>query len=183
MEKFFSFINLIYIYICHNLTHCCTYFKKSTYPPPTKPYQTYMAGQPVYGGVNDPRLGDIHDKSDPGYFGHIELARPVYHYGFLDIILKALRCACFHCSRITLEETDFRFRKAKCIKNRKRRLIAMHELIRPKRKCDHCNGVQPKYTRVGLHVEIEFADEMERMPGSSGDKKQFLSAQKAVEIL
>jgi DNA-directed RNA polymerase II subunit RPB1 len=59
----------------------------------------------------------------------------------------------------------------------------MHELIRPKRKCDHCNGVQPKYTRVGLHVEIEYADEMERMPGSSGDKKQFLSAQKAVEIL
>jgi hypothetical protein len=145
--------------------------------------QTYMAGQPVYGGVNDPRLGDIHDKSDPGYFGHIELARPVYHYGFLDIILKALRCVCFHCSRITLEEEDFRFRKAKGIKNRKRRLTAMHELIRPKKKCDHCNGVQPKYTRVGLHVEIEYADEMDRVPGSSGDKKQFLSAQKAVDIL
>jgi DNA-directed RNA polymerase II subunit RPB1 len=142
-----------------------------------------MAGQPVYGGVNDPRLGDIHDKSDPGYFGHIELARPVYHYGFLDIILKALRCVCFHCSRITLEEEDFRFRKAKGIKNRKRRLTAMHELIRPKKKCDHCNGVQPKYTRVGLHVEIEYADEMDRVPGSSGDKKQFLSAQKAVDIL
>jgi DNA-directed RNA polymerase II subunit RPB1 len=145
--------------------------------------QTYMAGQPVYGGVNDPRLGDIHDKSDPGYFGHIELARPVYHYGFLDVILKALRCTCFHCSRITLEDTDFRFRKAKTIKNRKRRLIAMHELIRPKKKCDHCNGVQPKYTRVGLHVEIEYADEMERVPGGSGDKKQFFSAQKAVDIL
>ncbi|KAL3809055.1 LOW QUALITY PROTEIN: hypothetical protein ACHAXA_001717, partial [Cyclostephanos tholiformis] len=145
-------------------------------------YETYMAGQPVYGGVNDPRLGDIHDKSDPGYFGHIELARPVYHYGFIDVILKTLRCVCFHCSRITLEDTDFRFRKAKSIRNRKRRLTTMHELIRPKKKCDHCNGVQPKYTRVGLHVEIEYADEMERIPGGSGDKKQFLSAQKAVDI-
>jgi DNA-directed RNA polymerase II subunit RPB1 len=56
-------------------------------------------------------------------------------------------------------------------------------LIRPKKKCDHCNGYQPKYTRVGLHVEIEYADEMERVPGGSGDKKQFLSAQKAVDIL
>jgi hypothetical protein len=34
-------------------------------------------GQPVYGGANDPRLGSIHDKSDPGYFGHLELAKPV----------------------------------------------------------------------------------------------------------
>ncbi|EJK46059.1 hypothetical protein THAOC_35301 [Thalassiosira oceanica] len=145
-------------------------------------YETYMAGQPVYGGVNDPRLGDIHDKSDPGYFGHIDLARPVYHYGFLDVTLKALRCVCFHCSRITVEDTEFKFKKARGIKNRKRRLNAMHELIRPKKRCDHCNGFQPKYTKVGLHVEIEYADEMERMPGTSGDKKQFFSAQKAVEI-
>ena len=58
-----------------------------------------------------------------------------------------------------------------------------HALIRPKKKCDHCNGYQPKYTRVGLHVEIEYPDEMERVVGGSGDKKQFLSAQKAVDIL
>lgn len=58
-----------------------------------------------------------------------------------------------------------------------------HALIRPKKKCDHCNGYQPKYTRVGLHIEIEYADEMERVHGGSGDKKQFLSAQKAVDIL
>lgn len=162
-------------YIAHILIHVI--------PLLNSPDQTYMAGQPVYGGVNDPRLGDLHDKSDPGYFGHIELARPVYHYGFLDTTLKALRCVCFHCSRITMEDTEYKFRRAKMIKNRKRRLNAMHALIRPKKKCDHCNGYQPKYTKVGLHVEIEYADEMERVPGSSGDKKQFLSAQKAVDIL
>jgi len=145
-------------------------------------YETYMAGQPVYGGVNDPRLGDLHDKSDPGYFGHIDLARPVYHNGFIDTTLKALRCVCFHCSRITMEDTEYKFRRAKTIKNRKKRLSAMHALIRPRKKCDHCNGYQPKYTKVGLHLEIEYADEMERVPGSSGDKKQFFSAQKAVEI-
>eukprot|EP00580_Thalassiosira_gravida_P018881 CAMPEP_0201660330 /NCGR_PEP_ID=MMETSP0494-20130426/2988_1 /ASSEMBLY_ACC=CAM_ASM_000839 /TAXON_ID=420259 /ORGANISM="Thalassiosira gravida, Strain GMp14c1" /LENGTH=1751 /DNA_ID=CAMNT_0048138163 /DNA_START=124 /DNA_END=5379 /DNA_ORIENTATION=- len=145
-------------------------------------YETYMAGQPVYGGVNDPRLGDLHDKSDPGYFGHIELARPVYHNGFIDVTLKALRCVCFHCSRIIMEDTEYKFKRAKTIKNRKKRLTAMHVLIRGKKKCDHCNGFQPKYTRVGLHLEIEYADEMERVPGSSGDKKQFLSAAKTVDI-
>ena len=82
-----------------------------------------------------------------------------------------------------MEDTEFKFQRAKMIKNRKRRLEAMHALIRTKKKCDHCNGFQPKYTKVGLHVEIEYADEMERVIGSSGDKKQFLSAQKAVDIL
>ena len=155
---------------------------------------TYINNKPVIGGLFDPRMGvlepglicptDGHDyMKTPGYFGHIELARPVYHYGFLDTTLKALRCVCFHCSRITMEDTEYKFRRAKMIKNRKRRLNAMHALIRPKKKCDHCNGYQPKYTKVGLHVEIEYADEMERVPGSSGDKKQFLSAQKAVDIL
>lgn len=92
------------------------------YPNPS---QTYMSGQPVYGGVNDPRLGDLHDKSDPGYFGHIELARPVYHQGFIDVTLKALRCVCFHCSRITMEDTEYKFQRARQIRNRKRRLDAM----------------------------------------------------------
>jgi len=26
------------------------------------------------------------DKECPGHFGHIELAKPVYHVGFLDIV-------------------------------------------------------------------------------------------------
>jgi DNA-directed RNA polymerase II subunit RPB1 len=88
--------------------------------PPTN--QTYVAGQPVYGGVNDPRLGDLHD---PGYLGHIELARPVYHQGFIDVTLKALRCVCFHCSRIKMEEGEYKFQMCRKIRNRKRRLDAM----------------------------------------------------------
>ena len=86
-------------------------------------------GQPVYGGANDPRLGNIHDKSDPGYFGHLELASPVYHQGFFDVILKSLRCICFHCSRIRMESDEFKFQKCLQIKSRKRRLEAFHDLL------------------------------------------------------
>eukprot|EP00428_Durinskia_dybowskii_P008579 CAMPEP_0170296226 /NCGR_PEP_ID=MMETSP0116_2-20130129/48251_1 /TAXON_ID=400756 /ORGANISM="Durinskia baltica, Strain CSIRO CS-38" /LENGTH=128 /DNA_ID=CAMNT_0010547805 /DNA_START=32 /DNA_END=414 /DNA_ORIENTATION=- len=63
-------------------------------------YETQVQGQPVYGGANDPRLGNLHDKSDPGYFGHLELARPVYHQGFINVVLKTLRCICYSCARI-----------------------------------------------------------------------------------
>jgi DNA-directed RNA polymerase beta' subunit len=40
-------------------------------------YEAYVNGKGVYGGVNDPRMGDMGDRDDPGHFGHIELARPV----------------------------------------------------------------------------------------------------------
>ena len=141
-------------------------------------YETQVNGQPVYGGANDPRLGDIQDKSNPGYFGHLELARPVYHQGFFNVILKTLRSICFHCSRIRMESDEFKFQKCLKIKSRKRRLEAFHDLLRNKKKCDHCQGVQPKLTKSGLHVEAEYMDES----GIAGDSKQFLSGEKVVEI-
>jgi len=154
-------------------------------PPGIIRYETNINGQPVYGGANDPRMGDVHNKSDPGHFGHIELARPVYHNGFFSVMLKSLRCVCFHCSRIVIdvEQDGFKFKQCRKIKNRKRRLDAMHALLRPreKRKCDHCKGHQPKYSKVGLHVEAEYSDQMDSVPGS-GDRKQFLPAAKVVEI-
>ncbi len=61
---------------------------------------------------------------------------------------------------------------------------AFHSLLRSKekKKCDHCGGFQPKYTKVGLHIEAEYSAEMDSIPTSSGDRKQFLPAAKAVEI-
>jgi DNA-directed RNA polymerase II subunit RPB1 len=138
-----------------------------------------MQGQPVYGGANDPRLGNIHEKSDPGYFGHLDLARPVYHQGFFQVTLKVIRCVCFHCARIKMAPDEFKLQKALLIKNRKRRLNALHELLRGKKKCDHCQGLQPKYTKVDLHLEAEFPEE--NTEGS--DTKQFLSGETAVKIL
>jgi len=146
-------------------------------------YETTINGQPVYGGANDPRMGDIHSTSDPGHFGHIDLARPVYHQGFFTVVLKGLRCVCYHCSRPVMDESEFKYQKCKKITNRKRRFEAFHYLLkgREKRQCDHCNGFQPKYTKVGLHVEAEYSEQMESIP-HGGDRKQFLPAAKAVEI-
>lgn len=140
-------------------------------------YETQVHGQPVYGGANDPRLGNLHDKSDPGYFGHLELAKAVYHQGFFNPMLKALRCICFHCSRLVMQEDEFKFQKCKTIRSRKRRLEAFHNLLRVKKKCDHCQGSQPKFTKVGLHLEAEYGDDH-----VGGDSKQFLSGQRVVEL-
>jgi len=136
-------------------------------------------GQAVYGGANDPRLGNLHDKSDPGYFGPLELAKPVYHQGFLTVTLKTLRCVCFHCGRMRMLADEFKFQKCLTIKNRKRRLDALHGLLRSKKKCDHCQGLQPTYTKTDLHITADFPDEG---GGTGGDSKQSLSGETVVKI-
>ena len=39
----------------------------------------------------------------PGHFGHIELAKPVFHVGFYKMIIKCLRCVCFYCSKLLVD--------------------------------------------------------------------------------
>jgi DNA-directed RNA polymerase II subunit RPB1 len=76
---------------------------------------TYVNGKPVIGGIFDPRMGvgepgmicptDGHDyMQSPGYFGHLELARPVFYIQFLSTVVKILHCVCFKCSKILINK-------------------------------------------------------------------------------
>ena len=40
----------------------------------------------------------------PGYFGHIELARPLFYIQYLPIVIKLLRCVCIKCSKILIDK-------------------------------------------------------------------------------
>src|SRR3989344_2851802 len=70
-------------------------------------------GYPVDGGLMDIRLGVIDPglkcktcgsklKECIGHFGYIELARPIIHVKFVNIILNLLRCSCRECGRILI---------------------------------------------------------------------------------
>ena len=39
----------------------------------------------------------------PGYFGHIELAKAMYHIGFIRVVLRVLRCVSYYNSKIMVE--------------------------------------------------------------------------------
>jgi DNA-directed RNA polymerase subunit A' len=74
-------------------------------------------GFPIAMGLMDPRLGVIEpglrcktcglrvgkDKC-PGHFGHIDLAMPVIHVGFVKTIRDSLRSTCRECGRMLLTE-------------------------------------------------------------------------------
>jgi DNA-directed RNA polymerase II subunit RPB1 len=75
-------------------------------------------GEPREGGLADLRLGssdrfvvcttDGMDREEgcPGYFGHIELATPLYHIGFNRTVLKVLRCVGYHSSKLLLDPSN-----------------------------------------------------------------------------
>ena len=80
---------------------------------------TYVNNKPVIGGLFDPRMGVLEpglicptDGLDymqtPGYFGHIELARPVFYIQYLSTILKCMRCVCFKCSKLKISKEKYR---------------------------------------------------------------------------
>lgn len=90
-----------------------------------------LEGKPYKGGINDPKLGTV-DKGSicetcganftdcVGHFGHIELARPVFHVGYIEEIKKILRCICFNCSKLLLPK-GHKYKDIVRIKNPKKR--------------------------------------------------------------
>jgi len=120
-------------------------------------------GYPVDGGIMDIRLGVIDPglkcktcgsklKECTGHFGYIEMARPVIHIHFTNVILSLMRATCRDCSRILIpknkiekfkevlnkaeEETGLKGRRAE-IKN-------IITLLRTTNKCPHCQARQQK---------------------------------------
>jgi DNA-directed RNA polymerase II subunit RPB1 len=81
--------------------------------------EAYLGNKPVINGLFDPRMGVLEpglicptDGLDymqtPGYFGHIELARPVFYIQYLSTIQKVLRCVCFKCSKLLISKEKYK---------------------------------------------------------------------------
>ena len=67
------------------------------------------------GSVYDENLGTMENdkiciqcgednKKCPGHFGHIEIARPIYYWHFIDLVIKVLKCVCFRCSKLLINK-------------------------------------------------------------------------------
>ena len=116
---------------------------------------TYAGSEPVVGGLFDPRMGVLeHNKICttceqknvfcPGHFGHIELAKPVFHAMFFDIVKKILKCVCYRCSRMlisqhtTIEELKNEMNRILAIKNNQKRWEAYFKLCNTTTKIKIC---------------------------------------------
>ena len=96
----------------------------------------YDRKQGPMGPRDDPCLTCNNNVTDcPGHFGKIELADPVYHYGFINYILSILRCVCFHCHRLRVSTSNYNYKKALEIKDRSKRLKAIQDICEKVKEC------------------------------------------------
>ena len=126
-------------------------------------------GYPIENGLMDPHLGVI----DPslkcrscgfrggecqGHFGSIDLARPVIHVGFGDVIHKILRSTCNECGRILLDEArieEFR-EKIDFLKENEENINDVIKEIQKEAKvdvCPHC-GAEQEDIKIDKPVSI-----------------------------
>ncbi|KAI7380323.1 putative DNA-dependent RNA polymerase II largest subunit, partial [Hortaea werneckii] len=98
-------------------------------------------------GLNDPKLGSI-DRGTmcstcnevpeycPGHFGHIELAQPVFHVGFIAKIKKILESVCHNCGKLKADERNLQFAQAIRLRDPKRRFEQVHKICKPIMTCE-----------------------------------------------
>jgi len=143
-------------------------------------------GYPIERGLMNPRLGVI----DPGlkcktcgqkfgkcsgHFGHIELARPVIHIGFVREIYLFLKSTCRECGRILLNEKElekFREKIEEAEKINNDKSVIIKELIKEANKkrtssvnntCPYCGAIQKK---VKLERPTTFLEENDKLTPS-----------------
>ncbi|KAL2184397.1 beta and beta-prime subunits of DNA dependent RNA-polymerase [Thermothelomyces heterothallicus CBS 203.75] len=104
--------------------------------------------KPRDGGLNDPLLGSVDRQFKcktctenmtecPGHFGHIELARPVFHPGFIRRTKKLLEMVCHNCSKVLADRSDPQYAAAMRIRDPKVRFKRVWDICKSKRRCDN----------------------------------------------
>jgi DNA-directed RNA polymerase II subunit RPB1 len=121
-------------------------------------HETYDKDVPVIKGLFDSRMGTtdmgkvcntcgLDNMGCPGHFGHIELAKPVYNYHFIDIVIKILKCVCFRCGKMRVDKGSTKVTDIKKRPN-KTRWFELYELSSKITRCgqetdDGCGCLQP----------------------------------------
>ena len=104
---------------------------------------TYINNKEVPGGLFDPRMGVLGPGTicptdgltyiqTPGYFGYIEMARPVFFIQHIKEIMKILKCVCFKCSKLLISKEQH---KQVCEMNAYNRWDYVYPLCQKIKRC------------------------------------------------
>ncbi|GLB36718.1 putative DNA-dependent RNA polymerase catalyzes the transcription of DNA into RNA using the four ribonucleoside triphosphates as substrates [Lyophyllum shimeji] len=162
--------------------------------------------KPKIGGLMDPRMGTIDRNFKcqtcgegmsecPGHFGHIELARPVFHPGFIVKVKKILESICVNCGKLKADILDPNFAdKIRHIRDPKARMAMVWSHCKTKTVCEPddpkeegaeehdevkkghggCGHVQPQIRKEGLKLFVQYKrqkDDDEEIKSLQPDKR------------
>ena len=162
---------------------------------------TYINNKPVLNGLFDPRMGVLDpglicptDGLDymqtPGYFGHIELAKPVFYIQYLNSLIKILRCVCIKCGKLKISKSKYNFLLEK---SPKQRWDFIFKIASKVKRCgeetdDGCGCKQPrkiyKQDLAEIYAEWENSDGITDSEGNVKEKPTIkLTAETTLQIL
>ncbi|MBS3096827.1 DNA-directed RNA polymerase subunit A' [Candidatus Woesearchaeota archaeon] len=136
-------------------------------------------GYPVDGGLMDIRLGVIDPglrcktcgsklKECIGHFGYIELARPIVHVKFVNIVMTLLKCTCRECGRILIPDNKIsktreildQIEKENGVEERRQKVKETIAGLKTINKCPHCKSRQKK---LSLEKPTTFLEDEKRI--------------------
>jgi DNA-directed RNA polymerase II subunit RPB1 len=158
----------------------------------------YDNSEPRINGLVDARLGTTNHGIDcvtcgldttncPGHFGHIKLAEPLFHVGFLPFVKKILGCICIKCSKVLVSKNE---KEIKALTERltgKNRMNELREIVKNVSNCQTCGSPVAKimfdkkkssYT-INLYAEFVIQEEGE----AKKKMRQLLTANLCRDIL
>lgn len=185
--------------------------------------ETIEDGRAKLGGLNDPRMGTVDRDVKcqtcagttgecPGHFGHIELAKPVFHVGWIDKVVTVLRCVCFYCAKLKMSRSHPKMQEAiaRTKDDKHRRLQACNKLCSGISECTGGSGQNENDDPFGLNFDapketshsggcghylpvvrrnrsqghtLELVAEWKRVNDESQERKMAITAERALNIL
>ena len=145
---------------------------------------TYINNKPIIGGLFDPRMGVLDpglicptDGLDymktPGYFGHINLARPVFYIQYLNTLIKIIRCTCIKCGKLLIDKNKYKYLETMRDDLRWNHIFSIASKVK---RCgedthDGCGCKQPsKIKKEGLATLIAEWDNVDGLSSEDSDK-------------
>ena len=117
-------------------------------------FGAYKEYKPEKGGLMDSRMGTsdhyipcttcgLNVMDCPGHFGHINLAEPVFHFGFFNYLKVVLQCVCHNCAQLLINKESDDYKKL-LSKSNKTKFNFIKEKSKNVTKCFNCNTPVPK---------------------------------------
>ncbi|KAI0007643.1 beta and beta-prime subunits of DNA dependent RNA-polymerase [Xylariaceae sp. FL0662B] len=171
--------------------------------------------KPRVNGLNDSRMGSV-DRSVkcgtcmenmsecPGHFGHIELAKPVYHPGFIKKVKKILEIVCHNCSKVLEDRDNPEFAAAVNTRDAKTRFQRVWTICKGKKECSNevpkdddkeyepgnkpksqghggCGNSQPDVRQTALQLWAHY--NLHNEEGQKTKEKRLITPETALNIL
>ena len=125
----------------------------------------HVDGEPRKGGLIDLRLGTTDNTlfchtcaHNPngcnGHFGHMDLAEPVFHVGYLSHVKKILDCICLKCSKLLLYKNEDEIEDLIKTKSGKARLAEVRNLTKNVTYCQKNNyGCGTQVSKIKIEIK------------------------------